>query len=86
MGEAGDHGETEVLLLTRADCHLCDQARDAVARVCQAAGAAWAERDVDADAETAYHYGDRVPVVLVRGAEHGFWRVDEPRLLAELAG
>jgi hypothetical protein len=46
---------------------------------------AWSERDVDSDPELAYKYGDRVPVVLLRGAEHGFWRVDETRLLADLA-
>ena len=31
-------------------------------------------------------YGDRVPVILVDGREHGFWTVEEPRLRAALAG
>ncbi len=30
-------------------------------------------------------YGDRVPVVLLDGAEHGYWRVEEDRLLRDMA-
>lgn len=29
-------------------------------------------------------YGDRLPVVLLDGAEHSYWDVDEPRLRADL--
>ncbi len=76
-----------IILLSRRDCHLCDAARDAIARVSRVAEVAWAERDVDADSDgdLRYEYGDRVPVVLLYGREHGFWRVDEDRLLADLA-
>jgi len=31
-------------------------------------------------------FGDRLPVVLLDGAEHSYWEVDEPRLRADLAG
>jgi hypothetical protein len=44
------------------------------------------ERDVDAETALAEEYGDRVPVVLLDGAEHCYWRVDEGRLRAALAG
>lgn len=30
-------------------------------------------------------FGDRLPVVLLDGAEHSYWEVDEPRLRADLA-
>lgn len=30
-------------------------------------------------------FGDRVPVVLLDGVEHGYWDLDEPRLRADLA-
>lgn len=45
--------------------------------------------DVDAAAaagETAPRakFGDRLPVVLLDGAEHSYWEVDEPRLRADL--
>jgi hypothetical protein len=47
-------------------------------------GFGWDEADVDADPELADTYGDRVPVILVDGREHGYWRVEEARLLRAL--
>ena len=32
----------------------------------------------------AAEFGDRLPVVLLDGAEHSYWEVDEPRLRADL--
>ncbi|MFG1926735.1 glutaredoxin family protein [Cryptosporangium sp. NPDC048952] len=74
-----------VTLLTRVGCHLCDDAKDVIARIAAQTGVEWNEVDVDADPELAYEYGDRVPVVLLDGKEHGFWRVEETRLLRDLA-
>lgn len=71
-------------LLTRQGCHLCDEARAALARVAEATGERWAEVDVDTDANLQAEYGDRVPVVLLDGREHGYWRVEEERLLRDL--
>lgn len=70
----------EVTLLTRADCHLCGTALLDVARICDELGVPWSEQDVDADAELRAEYGDRVPVIMVDGVEHGFWKVEEQRL------
>jgi glutaredoxin len=78
-----------VVLFTRAGCHLCDDAREVVARVCEAAGETWREVDVDAGPESASlqnRYGDYVPVVEVDGVQQGFWRVDGDRLARRLAG
>lgn len=78
-----------VVLFTRAGCHLCDDAREVVARVCDAAGETWHEVDVDAGPESATlqdRYGDYVPVVEVDGVQQGFWRVDADRLARRLAG
>jgi hypothetical protein len=41
-------------------------------------------RDVDSDRELRAEYGDRVPVILVDGEEHGYWSVEEDRLRAAL--
>jgi glutaredoxin len=79
-------GRPPVTLLSRAGCHLCDDARAVVAAVASEAGVGWEELDVDADPPLAEEYGDRVPVVLVEGREHAYWRVDECRLRAALAG
>jgi hypothetical protein len=60
-------------------------ARDDLARVCGELGVAWSTVDVDSDGELRAEYGDRVPVILVDGAEHGYWKVEEARLRAALA-
>jgi hypothetical protein len=73
-------------LLSRSGCHLCDTARDVVVEVAAEAGVRWQEEDVDGDGDLADEYGDRVPVLLLDGREHAYWRVDADRLRAALAG
>ena len=75
---------SRLVLLTRPGCHLCEVAKEAMARVAAESGETFQERDVDADPELAAEYGDRVPVVLLDGREHGYWRVEEERLLRDL--
>lgn len=71
-------------MLVRDGCHLCVVALGEVQRVCAELGVPWQADDVDADPELRAEYGDRVPVILVDGREHGFWRVEEQRLRAAL--
>ena len=72
-------------LITRVDCHLCDVAKDAIARVAATAGVGWEELDVDADPALLEEYWDRVPVILLDGKEHGYWRVEEARFRKAVA-
>ncbi|GGS22141.1 thioredoxin family protein [Actinokineospora fastidiosa] len=74
-----------VEVMTRAGCPSCVTAEADVARICGELGVEWAAVDVDGDPELRAEYGDRVPVILVDGAEHGYWRVEEDRLRAVLA-
>jgi glutaredoxin len=69
-----------VELLSRAGCHLCDDARRLVERLAGETGARWTETDVDADPALRAEFGDLVPVVRVDGKELGYWRIDEARL------
>jgi hypothetical protein len=73
-----------LVLVTRVGCHLCDVAKEAMDRVTGITGEGWQELDVDADADLQAEYGERVPVVLLDGKEHGYWRVEEERLLRDL--
>lgn len=75
----------EVTLLVRADCHGCAAAETDVRRICDELGVPWHLSDVDADVELRAEYGDRVPVILVDGREHGYWKVEEQRFRAALA-
>ncbi|MGH3901054.1 MAG: glutaredoxin family protein [Pseudonocardiaceae bacterium] len=74
----------EVTLLVRGDCHACAAAREDIARICAELDVSWRASDVDADPRLRAEYGDRVPVILVDGREHGFWTVQEQRLRAAL--
>ncbi|WP_445258480.1 glutaredoxin family protein [Nocardioides aurantiacus] len=74
-----------VTLYTRVGCHLCEQAREVVAQVCADLGESFDEVDVDSSAELQEAYTEQVPVTLVDGRRHDFWRVDEARLRAALA-
>lgn len=69
-----------VLLLGRANCHLCDEARTVIVRVTDELGVEWQERDIDDDPDLVAQYSDQVPVTFVDGRRHDFWRVDEARL------
>jgi len=71
-------------LMTRSGCHLCDTAREALARVAAASGETWTEVDIAGDEDLEAEYGIRIPVVLLDGVEHGYWRVEEQRLLRDL--
>lgn len=74
---ASDH---VVTLITRAGCHLCDEAEAVLVRLSDELGFTLERLDVDADADRRNEYSDRVPVILIDGREHGYWRVEEPRL------
>lgn len=71
--------------MVREGCHACADAEADIARICGELGVPWGTSDVDADVELRAEYGDRVPVILVDGREHGFWKVEEERLRAALA-
>jgi glutaredoxin len=81
----GGRVQHEVTLLVRAGCHACAVAREDVERICAELGVRWRTSDVDGDPELRAEYGDRVPVILIDGCEHGYWKVEEQRLRAALA-
>ena len=75
-----------VTLYSRPGCHLCDDAREVVARVCADLGETFEEHSIDEDEALRRRYADEIPVTLVDGRQHDFWRVDETRLRAALGG
>jgi len=73
----GDH---RVTLVAKPGCPACDRARAELQRICGELGIPLDERDATADPVDLDEYGDRLPVFLVDGREHGFWAVEEARL------
>jgi glutaredoxin len=74
-----------VTLIGKPGCHLCEDAEKVVARVCDELGVPWEQKDITQDEELHRAYWEQIPVVLVDGQQHTFWRVDEARLRAALA-
>jgi glutaredoxin len=74
----------KVTLLSRPGCHLCEEARSVIARVTAELGVAWEERDITRSEADLSTYGDMIPVTLIDGVQHDFWRVSEDRLRAAL--
>ena len=72
-----------VTLVTRAGCHLCEQALPVVRAAAAEAGVRVEVVDVDAD-PTLRSWSDKVPVVLLDGVEHAYWQVDAAALRAAL--
>jgi len=78
--------EPRITFYSRAGCHLCDDARAVIERVCADLGEAYAEIDIDTDPALRERYTDEVPVTFVDGRQHDFWRVSEQRLRGALGG
>lgn len=82
MSAAATH---HIRLLTAVGCHLCDTARDDIARIAGELGVGWDEVDIASDADLLVEYAEQVPVILIDGRQHGYWRVEEQRLRRALA-
>jgi glutaredoxin len=76
--------DARITLLSKPGCHLCDDAREVITRVAAELAVTWDERDITASEADLREYWDKIPVTLVDGVEHDFWRVSETRLRAAL--
>lgn len=85
MAESNTTG-ARVVVLSRADCCLCDEALAAVEEARREVPFTLEVRDVDEDPALAALYGEEVPVVLVDGRKAFKYRVESRRLVRTLRG
>ncbi|WP_105035425.1 glutaredoxin family protein [Cryobacterium aureum] len=78
-------------LIGKPGCHLCDDARDlvgsVVAKLADEPGAptiTFDERSILDDAELHERYLEDIPVLLINGKVHNYWRIDPVRLRTAL--
>jgi len=83
--------DIRLTLIGKPGCHLCDDAREVVQAVMTEVGAADAaprvtldERSILDDAVLAERYAEEIPVLLIDGDVHDYWRVDPVRLKTAL--
>lgn len=81
----------QLTLIGKPGCHLCDDARDAVDRVLgefhaanPAAQVVVDEQNILEDEALRLKYSEEIPVILIDGKMHNYWRVDEERLMRAL--
>ncbi|MET1018888.1 MAG: glutaredoxin family protein [Microterricola sp.] len=73
-------------LIGKPGCHLCDDARDVVTAVLGELAAAsgpaveFEEKSILDDAALHERFVEEIPVVLINGAVHNYWRIDPVRL------
>ncbi len=67
----------EVVVYSRAGCHLCDVVKETLGRLESRGGFRWREVDIDADPELQRQYNDQVPVVFINGRKAFKYRLDE---------
>jgi Glutaredoxin-like domain (DUF836) len=60
-------GLMRLTLITRRDCHLCEEMAAVILEVAPAFAAAVDVRDVDSDPDLRARYTDEVPVLLIDG-------------------
>jgi hypothetical protein len=73
-------------LVSRVECHLCEEMAEVLEAGLGPRGLAWIEVDVDSDPELRARYGDTVPVLLRDGRAVAKVRLDERTLKRLVAG
>jgi hypothetical protein len=66
----------KLVLISKPGCHLCDDAQDDVS---------FEEKNMLDDQKLIDAYSEEIPVVLIDGKQHSFWRVDAHRLREALS-
>ncbi len=78
-------GDVRVEIIGRPGCHLCEAAEQVVAAVCAKQGVGYRLLSIEDDPSLADEHAEYIPVILVDGKRHDFYRVDPARLTAALA-
>lgn len=70
-----------VTLVGREGCHLCDEA-DAVVQgvLAKFVNTTFLHTSLETNPDWARDYSDKIPVLLLNGEEHCYWRVNPERL------
>ncbi len=76
----------EVILYSRAGCHLCDVVKDTLTRAAARAEFQWRIVDIDSDPELRRLYNEEVPVVFIDGRKAFKYQMAERDFLRVLNG
>ncbi len=77
--------QPHITLVSKPGCHLCSLARDVIERVALDVGATWQEVNIEELSDPDPAWWEQLPVTLIDGEQHDYWRVSEQRLRDALA-
>jgi Glutaredoxin-like domain (DUF836) len=80
VGAVTDRVLARITLISKPGCHLCGPVREVIERVARDLGVQWVELSILDDPALSAAYREQIPVTLVDGVQHDYWRVDESRL------
>jgi hypothetical protein len=75
-----ERAAARITLISKPGCHLCGPVRRVIERVASDLGVQWVELSILDDPALSDAYREMIPVTLVDGVQHDYWRVDEFRL------
>ena len=75
---------TLITLYGRNGCHLCHEALEILKSMQTELNFEIEEILIDGNEELEKQYGEKIPVTLIDGAHHDFWRVDPERFRSSL--
>ena len=70
-----------VTMYSRRNCHLCEVAKEVVESARNEADFEFEVVFIDGDAGLVKEYGEEVPVTLINGKRHDYFRVDRARFI-----
>ncbi len=71
--------KAEVVIFSRQNCHLCHEAEKIIREVLLEISFDLEVINIDGNAELESLYGEEVPVTMINGAKHDYFRVDKKR-------
>ena len=71
--------KAKVVIFSRQNCHLCHEAEKIVREVLSEISFDLEVVHIDGNAELESLYGEEVPVTMINGAKHDYFRVDKKR-------
>lgn len=77
-------GPRDVTLYTRPGCHLCEEAKAAMAPLLREFGASLREVNIEQDAVLEEHYGWDIPVIFIGARKAAKHRVDVEQFRRQL--
>jgi glutaredoxin len=76
---------TNVHIYSRHGCHLCEVAEKTAKELQSEYSYQLSVEFIDGNPELEKEYGEKVPVILINGQPHDYWRIDRARFISAIS-